>query len=67
MRTEGIIKPCPWCGSTNIDWSIPAFTMVGRPFCVECEATGPSFIASTRTDRSKLSAEAIEAWNGARS
>lgn len=65
--TEGIIKPCPWCGSTYISWSIAAYSTVGRPFCVECEATGPSFFTGTRTDRAKLNAEAIDAWNGGRS
>lgn len=62
----GMIVPCPWCGSTNVSWTIPAFTRVVRPFCVECEAEGPSAIAPNRTDRTAINAVAIDAWNGAR-
>ena len=45
-------KPCPFCGSTNIDRL--AAGMVYWLYCRDCKGAGPSAIGK---------ADAVEAWN----
>jgi transcription initiation factor TFIIIB Brf1 subunit/transcription initiation factor TFIIB len=57
------IKPCPFCGSTNIDFK----TKNGAPNCLVCEdcgCTGPE--AHAKIDNwefSTIPSELIELWN----
>lgn len=62
-----VIKPCPWCDGTKMDWSIPPYSSVGFSDCEDCGARGPSFyVTDIRGDRAAITARAIETWNGSR-
>ena len=58
-----MVSPCPWCGSRDVDWTVGAFSRVGRMYCVECEAQGPSFTTPDRADKAKTDQAALESWN----
>ena len=49
---ESELKPCPFCGSTDIDWDGGGHAM----FCGACNSVGPETANESRLD-------AIAAWN----
>ncbi len=53
------IKPCPFCGSTEIDYGICNGTLRGFGY-VQCENCGAEIVEATKR---KNADTAIEAWN----
>lgn len=56
MKNE--LKPCPFCGSDDIDYGIMSGTMKGFDY-IQCQNCG----AEIRSINNGKYIEAIEAWN----
>ena len=56
MKNE--LKPCPFCGSDDIDYGIMSGTMKGFDY-IQCQNCG----AEVRSINNGKYIEAIEAWN----
>lgn len=52
MNTDIKLKPCPFCGGTNLYYA------AGRFYAVECADYGGKIVGAYRTEE-----EAAEAWN----
>lgn len=58
-----VVKPCPWCGSRDVTWTVGAYSRVGHMHCVECEAQSPAFTTPDRGDATATEAAALQSWN----
>ena len=58
------VRPCPFCGGTNLSVRVPFAE--GSPYvrCCTCFAAGPS-PERYRKDRDAMVADVIAGWNGA--
>lgn len=61
---SGIMKPCPWCHGSSIDWVIQPYSSYAHAVCEDCGAQGPAFHVKSRTDRDAVTIGALDSWNG---
>lgn len=59
---SGIVKPCPWCHGTNLNWTVSPYSRHVVPECDDCQAKGPPMYY-TGHDRDGRNATAINSWN----
>lgn len=52
--TEQKLKPCPFCGNTDIGINRKPYSMLHYSFCDECGTTGPLGLGEK---------DAIKKWN----
>jgi Lar family restriction alleviation protein len=56
------VKPCPYCGSTDIMWYLEDGYFTLECYNCDCRATGPQLRVKGRTEETAVRA-AIETWN----
>jgi hypothetical protein len=59
------VAECPWCGSKELTWHIPAYSSRLIPACDDCgAASSPITVpAQMRGDQDALNALALKQWN----